>query len=137
MAGVAPYRLTMKSQEQRGASKPNIIELGFASDTDANLFAANLALCCSAFVVSVDHEVNSNYAIPYPAGTASMTRTALTDGAAHWAQMTIYDTPSGFAPIARVAALVAAGFYLVEPDIATTYLITGGSAVPFTPGPSY
>lgn len=137
MAAVPPYRHTLKSQEQRGSSKPNIIELGFASDADAVTFGANLALVCSAFNVSIDHELASNYATPYPAGKNAMTRTALNDGAGHWGQLVIYDTPDAFAPVDRQAALVAAGFNIVMPDLMTTYLITSAATQVFTPGNSY
>lgn len=126
----------MKSQEQRGATKPNIIELGFASDGDATTFAANLALVTSSIVVSVDHEIAANYATPYPAGKNAMTRSALNDGAGHWGQLVVFDTPDDFAPVTRQTALVAAGFNIVMPDLATTYLITSCATQVFTPGPS-
>lgn len=126
------YRITMKSMEQRGATQPNIVELGFGGDGDANTFGANLENVCLATNVSNDVTLSSNYALPYPEGTDSMTRTAITDGVGHWYNQRIYDTPAAFAPATRAAALIAAG-YLIFPNGETA---TAANVTVFTPGPS-
>jgi hypothetical protein len=126
----------MKSREQRGASAPNIIELKFNSDADALQFGLNLEQITSCKVVSIDKLLSSNYTLPYPAGTDAMSRTALTDGASHWQNMRIYDTPGAFAPATRAAALIASGFKMVAPDRATTWTPTTANIQVFNPGAS-
>jgi len=114
------YRVTLKSQEQRGASQPNIVELGFASDGDATQFGQNLATICSAKCVTVDNMISTDYVLPYPEGTNGMTRSALTNGSGQWMQMRVYDIPSAFNPVTRAAALITAGFLMYPSLIAPT-----------------
>jgi len=130
------YRITMKSQEERGATQPNIIELGFASDADALAFGDNLNLCIAGQVVSIDKLLSSDYSLPYPAGSDAMTRSALNDGAGHWLNIRVFDTPPAFAPVTRAAALIAAGFKIVTPDLQNEYTPTSCNVQVFTPGAS-
>jgi len=130
------YRVTYKSQEERGASQPNIIELAFNSDADAVLFGANGEEFLNALNVSVDKLLSSNYSRPYPAGTNSMSRTGVTDGAGDWNQIRVYDTPSGFAPVTRAAALITAGFQGYKQDRVSFFTPTAVNVTVFTPGNS-
>lgn len=130
------YRVTMKSEEQRGASQPNIIFLDFASDADANTFGGNAALICSAINVSNDVDLSADYSLPYPAGTDGMTRSAITDGIGHWMNVRVYDTPSAFNPVTRAAALIASGFQLYIGQYAAFYVPTAVNIQQFNPGPS-
>lgn len=130
------YRITLKSEEQRGATQPNIIELGFDTDDDATTFAANCELMFNAQAVSVDKLLSSDYSLPYPAGTDGMTRTAITDGAGHWMNIRVFDTPAAFAPVARAAALIAAGIQIPSPDGTTFVDATTANVQVFNPGPS-
>jgi len=127
-----PSRITMKSQEQRGAGQPNIVELSFASDADANIFGANMALVCSATNVSNDDTISSDYTLPYPAGTDTMVRSAVTDGIGHWQNVRVYDVPAAFAPATRAAALIASGFEMFP----NGYTPSTINITVFNPGPS-
>lgn len=126
------YLCTYKSQEQRGAPQPNIVELGFASDADAAVFGSNGDFVLSATNVSVDNKVSVNYALPYPAGTDTMCRCACTDGLGGWMQLRIYDITLPFDPIAFGTALIGAGLHIFPFDSAATSV----NVAPFTPGPS-
>lgn len=134
MAGI--YRFSLKSEEQRGATQPNILEIGLASDADAALFAVNLSLAFTAHVVSWTLLMNSDYSLPYPVGTDSMSRTALTDGIGNWQNVRIYDTPTPFDPTTRTAALITAGFQIVSRDGTAFYVPVSGNCQVFTPGHS-
>lgn len=127
------YRISLKSQEQRGAGQPNIVELSFADDADALAFLGNLELVTSAIGTSADKLLSSDYSLPYPAGTDSLSRTALTDGLGGWDNLRIFDTPSAFAPVTRSLALIAAGYLL---PVSGNPAPVSVNVQVFTPGPS-
>lgn len=129
------YRLTFKSEEQRGATQPNIVELMFNSDADALQFGHNVEFCAELKLVSVDVLLSSDYSLPYPAGNDRMTRSAVTDGL-HWMQMRIYDTPTPFDIDTRSAALITAGLQIVSTDGSAFYVPTAINVQKFAPGPS-
>lgn len=130
------YRVTYKSEEQRGASQLNTIELAFASDSDALAFGHNGEIILEAHLVSVTKLIASNYSLPYPVGTDGMTRTAITDGHGHWQNVRIYDTPASFNPVTRAAALIASGFEIVAPDESLFWTPTSANIQVFNPGVS-
>lgn len=130
------YRITYKSREERGASQPNIIELAFDSDADAIAFGLNGQQILNASNVSVDKLLAHNYSRPYPAGSNTMTRSGITDGVGRWLQLRVFDTPAGFAPATRAAALLAAGFKGYDPDRVTLWTPTTVNVTVFTPGDS-
>lgn len=68
------YRFSLKSQEDRGATQPNIAYIELASDADAAIFAANLEAAFSAHVVTYTSELSTDYSLPYPAGTGVLAR---------------------------------------------------------------
>lgn len=130
-----PYtigRVTLKSQEQEGAGQPNIVELGFLDGSDISTFGTNLSLCASAGFVSYSSLLSSDYSLPYPVGSDSMTRTAVRSATGHWQQLRIFDTPDGFVPVTRAAALIASGFLLDESGEAPASV----NVQVFLPGPS-
>lgn len=129
------YRITLKSEEQRGSGKPNIVELMLNSDADAVTFGANLELLTQAKVVSIDAVVSTNYALPYPAGKDKMVRCAAWLSPYEYS-FRVYDVPDAFDINARPAALIAAGFQMVSPDRATFRVPDVINVQVFTPGAS-
>jgi len=106
------YRFTLKSEEQRGASQPNIIRIGLASDADADTFAGNLAQICSAEVASIDSTLAEDYALPYPEGTGVTARMAMFGDNFTTHNQHILEWKAGADPAALAAALITAGIKL-------------------------
>lgn len=107
------YRITLKSDEQKGASSPNIIEIGLASDADASTIGNNFAQLCSASFTSADSELTTNYALPYPAGTEWSGRCAFGNAAGYRQNVPWSNAKVPFDPSTRVPALIAAGWLMV------------------------
>lgn len=106
------YRFSMKSEELRGAGQPNIAYVMLNSDADAILFAQNLEVAYQADVVTVDLERATNYTLPYPAGSNSLTRLVLRDDFGHVDTEYIYDFKAGADAAALASALIGAGVLL-------------------------
>lgn len=128
----------MKSEEQRGASQPNIIRLAFNSDADALTFAANAELVFAADVQTIDTVLRSNYALPYPAGTNVEYRFVMRDAVGHVQTERVYDVLSATTAAAFATALTSSGLLLVLPQ----YSGFGGAIVSaqiaaFQPNQSY
>lgn len=101
------FRFSLKSEELRGASQPNIAYIELASEADAILFAQNLETAFQADVVTVDEELATNYTLPYPAGTGSLVRMVMRDVIGRVDTEYVYDLKAGADPAALAAALVA------------------------------
>jgi len=111
MAAPTIYTFTMLSKEQRGATKPNILRIGLASDADALIFGANLALIHSVQVRSITKQITKND-MPsggWPPGTPLFARVAIWSDVASTANIRLRSLTDGFAPFAFAAALIAAG----------------------------
>lgn len=132
------YRLAMKSEEQRGASQPNICRLAFNSDADALTFAANLELVYAADVQTIDTVLRSNYALPYPAGTNLEARFVMRDSAGHVQTERLYDCISGLSVVSFGAAIVSSGALIVLPQYSGFGgPVTSVQVATFQPGQSY
>lgn len=71
------YTFSLKSEEERGATQPNIARIALDSDADALQFGENLESLFSAKLLSINKRVSENYSLPYPAGTGVQGRCAL------------------------------------------------------------
>lgn len=110
------YRLTLKSEEQRGASQPNIVYVGAGSDADAIAFATNLEHGFVADVVSVDKILSQDYGLPYPAGTGVHARCAMWSADFFEAQMRLRELAPAVDVEALAASLIADGIRLPVGD---------------------
>lgn len=106
------YTFSLKSGEQEGATKPNIIRIGLANDADAETFKANLEAIFAADVVTVNVVLSSDYTLPYPDGTPQLARCAMWDDTSQTEQLTVKSLIHDFAPIAFGESLVAAGILM-------------------------
>lgn len=108
----ATYNFSMKSEENLGASTPNILQMSLASDDDALAFKDNLDALIDGKVVTVTKILSENYSEPYPAGTNRSLRVALwtDDGATE--QMRVPFLASGATVETALDALVTAGIEL-------------------------
>lgn len=109
---MAKYVFTCKSQEERGATKPNIITIELANDADAILFGTNLQSLFSLDVVTIDEIITSDYTLPYPAGTEYQLRLAMWDAASRTAQARVKNISVGADIMGFEVALIAAGILL-------------------------
>lgn len=81
----AIYDFALKSEEVHGASQPNILRIGLASDADAAIFAANLESLFSADVVTANKKMDGGlYTKPYPAGTDRTWRVSMKSDENQW-----------------------------------------------------
>lgn len=111
------YTFSLKSEEERGASQPNIARLAFDSDADALLFGENLESLFSAKLLSINKRLSSNYTLPYPAGTGIQGRCALWTSAQEYQMrlrelVTAHDAVPNVDLLALSAALVTHGICL-------------------------
>lgn len=131
---VAEYIFSMKSEEEQGASQPNIVRVDLASDADASTFATNLETLFSADVVSIDKLVQSNYTLPYPAGTDRAWRVVIrTPGATpfHAVQTEyLFDVDTAANASAFAAAWIdLTGAFWLPPDYSTDSTELAGIAI--------
>lgn len=112
----ARYRLTMKSEEQEGASQPNIVDVYLSSDADAFTMADNLETAFAADVVSIDKELTTDYALPYPDGTERLWRFVMRDSLGNVQTERLYNVDPAASDSAFAAAIVAAPTYLLVPS---------------------
>lgn len=103
------YVFTMKSQELRGASSLNTVQILLASDEDAELFRTNLEACFAVQVVSVDRVISEDYAGPYPAGSDWQARVALWTDDSETYQVRLKDLKTPFDAIGFSTDILAAG----------------------------
>lgn len=103
------YRFTLKSTELVGASGYNGVYIELGNAADALIFATNLESVCSADCVSVDEELSTNYALPYPAGTSNVVRMIMRDAMGAQANAQLYNVTNSFVPETFAAGLIGAG----------------------------
>jgi len=103
------YTFSLKSQEQEGATKPNIIRIGLNSEADADQFKTNLENAFSADVVTVNKVLQSDYSLPYPDGTDAQARMAVWDVLSQTTNLRLRDWKHDTNVIDFADALVAAG----------------------------
>jgi len=110
------YSFVLASEEQRGASKPNIVRVGLDSDADALIFKDNLELGFAAQVVSINKVLSEDYSLPYPSGTNYQARITMWTSTAisRTAQARIRNVSAGVDVEAAAAALIAAGILLPD-----------------------
>ncbi len=127
------YRFTLKSEELRGAGQPNIIYVGLASDADAATFAGNLEVAYAADVVTVDSEIATNYALPYPVGTGSLVRMVMRSATGIVDTEYFYDLKAGSDVSALSSQLITDGILL---PVGTLPAAASINMAVFTPGES-
>lgn len=127
------YRFALKSEELYGASQPNILEVGLASDADALIFKDNLNLAFDADVISVDAKLASDYSLPYPLGSNRELRGVMRDAVAGTETFRLYNVDPAYDDQALAAALIAAGLLLPRSLTAVTSI----NFAEFYPGQSY
>lgn len=120
------YRFTLKSEELRGAGTPNIVYMLLNSDADAAIFADNLEKVFDANVVTVDVEIATNYALPYPQGTNREFRMVFRDGSFIVQTERIYNVLPNVSTDTFSASLVAAANYLILPKASGGVVTPGG-----------
>lgn len=109
------YRFSMRSEESRGASQPNIVRVALNSDADAATFADNLALVFDAEVETIDTILRSDYSLPYPAGTNTEVRFVMRDADSHVQTERLYDGITAFDAEGFAGAIVSSAPLLVLP----------------------
>lgn len=120
------YRFSLKSEELRGASQPNILYVELASDGDATIFASNLEAVFSADCVTVDSELSTNYALPYPAGSNREFRMVMRDATGIVQTERLYDVSDTTVPKTFSDALIAASGFLILPRSVGGVVTPGG-----------
>lgn len=122
----ARYIHTLKSKEQRGATQPNIVRLGFNSDADALTFKDNLNSVVSGHVATVNKILSEDYSRPYPAGNGWNARFAFRSATGVGWQMRLYDIIPDTDLSGLADDLIAAGIRAPWDDgpVATSVVIT-------------
>lgn len=129
---MAIYAVSLKSQETRGATQPNIIKIGLA-DADVSDFVANCNHVIKGEVATVDKFLSHDYSLPYPAGTGLHLRFAMWDAMGRTEQMRLQNVNTDVDVAGLCSSLLAAGIRLPKYDSAAVrvnaYFINPGPTV--------
>ena len=125
------YLFSLKSKEQRGATDPNTVDVILTDAGDLDTFKDNLELMFDATVVSVNEVQETDYSLPYPAGTGNTFRGTARDSVGRVYTFYIPDVEEDMSVAGFKDALIAAGAKLPDYDTAIVSLV--GMVFPSSP----